>query len=111
VSARFFILFLIVSSAAGAEIPLAERRSGYEFMGRESRAMQDDDATNPAMLWVLDGESLWNRKAGTAGKACSDCHGEAGKSMQGVAARFPVFDSSKNKLINLDQRINSCRVE
>ena len=98
-------------SAARADIPLAERRSGYDFMGRDTRAMQDDDATNPAMLWVLDGEALWNRKAGAADKACADCHGEAGKSMKGVVARFPVFDLSINKLINLDQRINLCRIE
>ena len=30
--------------------------------GRETRAMQDDDTANPATLWVLDGEALWNRK-------------------------------------------------
>jgi sulfur-oxidizing protein SoxA len=111
VTVRFFILLLVFCSAASAEIPLAERRSGYEFMSRETRAMQDDDATNPAMLWVLDGEALWNRKAGAADKACADCHGDAGKSMKGVAARFPAFDSSIKKLVNLEQRINFCRTE
>jgi L-cysteine S-thiosulfotransferase len=80
-------------------------------MGRDTRAMQDDDATNPGMLWVLDGEALWNRRAGAAGKACADCHGEAGKSMRGVAVRFPVLDPSGKKLISLDQRINLCRTE
>lgn len=92
-------------------MPLADRRSGYEFMSRETRAMQDDDATNPGMLWVLDGEALWRSKAGAAGKACADCHGDAGESMKGVAARLPAFDSSARKLINLDQRINLCRTE
>lgn len=90
-------------------MPLAERRSGYEQMSRETRAMQDDDATNPAMLWVLDGEAVWNGKAGAARKACADCHGI--EKMRGVAARFPSFDMSTNKLMNLDQRINLCRVE
>jgi L-cysteine S-thiosulfotransferase len=90
---------------------MAERRSGYEFMGRETRAMQDDEATGPAALWLLDGEALWNRKAGEGAQSCADCHGEAGKSMQGVAARFPAPDASRNKLINLDQRINLCRTE
>ena len=33
--------------------------------------MQDDDVTNPAVLWLLDGEELWNRKAGAAGQACA----------------------------------------
>ncbi len=82
-------------------------------MGRETRAMQDDDATNPAVLWLLDGEALWGRKAGgeggKAGKSCADCHGDAGKSMKGVAARYPAFYFSMQKLINLDQRINLCR--
>ncbi len=104
-TARFFILLLVFSSTAGAQIPLAERRSGYEFMGRDTRAMQDDDATNPAMLWVLDGEALWGQKAGTAGKACADCH----DSMKGVAARYPALHAGR--LVNLDQRINLCRVE
>ena len=94
-----------------AEIPLADRRSGYEFMGRETRAMQDDDATNPAVLWLLDGETLWNSKAGAAAQACAGCHGDARSSMKGVAARYPAFDSSKGKPINLEQRINACRTE
>ncbi len=80
-------------------------------MGRETRAMQDDDATNPAVLWLLDGEALWNRKAGAAGRACADCHGEAGTSMKGVAARYPAFDAKLGRPINLEQRINACRSE
>jgi len=76
-------------------------------MSRETRAMQDDEATSPAALWLLDGEASWNRKAGSAGKSCADCH----QSMKGVAARFPALDSSGNRLLNLDQRINACRVE
>jgi sulfur-oxidizing protein SoxA len=104
-----FLALAFLPAVLFAEIPLAERRSGYEFMGRDTRAMQDDDATSPAALWLLDGEALWSRKAGEAGKACSDCH--AIENMKGVAARFPVFDSSLKKLINLDQRINLCRVE
>ena len=74
-------------------------------MGRETRAMQDDEVTGPAALWLLDGEALWKRKAGSADKACAECH----KDMKGVAARYPAFHS--NKLVNLDQRINVCRVE
>jgi sulfur-oxidizing protein SoxA len=94
-----------------AEIPLAERRSGYELMGRETRAMQDDDATNPGMLWVLDGETLWNRKDGADGLACAGCHGDARISMKGVAARYPAFEEKLGHPINLEQRINACRSE
>jgi sulfur-oxidizing protein SoxA len=80
------LCFLLLS----AEIPLAERRSGYEFMGRETRAMQDDDTTNPALLWVLDGEALFKSN-------CSTCHAAG---MKGVAARYPKAG------VSLDQKIN-----
>lgn len=105
------ILLDFAAVAAAAEIPLAERRSGYEFMGRETRMMQDDDATNPGVLWVLDGEALWNRKAGVAERACADCHGDARATMKGVAARYPAFDAARRRPVNLEQRINACRTE
>jgi len=104
-------LLLAFACRAGAEIPLAERRSGYQDMGRETRAMQDDDAINPATLWVLDGEALWARKSGAAARACADCHQDARVSMKGVAARYPAFDAAAGKVVNLEQRINLCRVE
>ena len=104
---------LILAAAALAafadEIPASERRSGYEFMGKETRAMQDDDAANPGMLWVLDGEALWGKKAGASERACSDCHGDARASMKGVAARYPAFDAARARPVNLEQRINFCR--
>jgi len=101
----------VINAASAAEIPLAERRSGYEFMGRETRAMQDDDATNPGMLWVLDGEALWNGKAGASGLACAGCHGDARASMKGVAARYPAFDAARGRPVNIEQRINACRTD
>ena len=82
------IALLNAGSGFAAEIPQADRRSGYDFMKPETRAMQNEDTANPGMLWVLDGESLWKRKAGVAGKACADCHDDARTSMKGVAARY-----------------------
>jgi sulfur-oxidizing protein SoxA len=97
--------------AIAAEIPLSDRKSGYEFMARETRAMQDDDTANPGMLWVLDGETLWNRKEGAAAKSCADCHGDARASMKGVAARYPAFSAARGRPVDLEQRINICRAE
>jgi sulfur-oxidizing protein SoxA len=110
-AAAVVLSILLGASALAAEIPLSERKSGYEFMGRETRAMQDDDTTNPGMLWVLDGETLWTRKEGAAGKSCADCHGDARTSMKGVAARYPAFDAARGRPIDLEQRINVCRTE
>src|SRR4029077_17423255 len=44
-----------------------------------------------------------------AGKSCSDCHSDANTSMKGVAARYPAFDKTLGRPINLEQRINLCR--
>ena len=101
---------LLTADAVGAEIPLAERRSGTSFMTPDTRAMQDDDTSNPGMLWVLDGEKLWARKTGKAEKACADCHNDARASMKGIAARYPAFDKALGRPVNLEQRINLCRV-
>ena len=101
----------LAASAFAAEIPTADRRSGYDFMSRETRAMQDDDTANPGMLWVLEGGALWTRKTGPAGRACADCHGDARVSMKGVAARHPAFDAAQGRPINLEQRINACRTD
>src|SRR6476659_9306650 len=93
----------------GAEIPLDQRRSAYEDMSRDNKAMQDDDTSNPGMLAVLDGEALWGAKAGGSGKSCADCHGDAKTSMKGVAARYPAFDAASGRPVNLEQRINMSR--
>ena len=69
-------------------------------MSRETRAMQDDETTGPAALWLLEGEALWR-------DGCARCH--AGGSMKGVAARYPALH--QGKLVNLEQRVNLCRVE
>jgi L-cysteine S-thiosulfotransferase len=93
-----------------AEIPNAERRSGFSFMAPETQAMQNDDTANPGMLWVLDGEALWKSKTGAADKACADCHDDARASMKGVASSYPAFDKELSRPVNLEQRINLCRV-
>jgi len=100
---------LAATAVAAAEIPQEQRRSGFTFMTPETQTMQDDDTANPGMLWVLDGEALWKKKAGTADKACADCHGDAAASMKGVAAHYPAFDKTLGQPIDLEQRINLCR--
>ena len=102
-------LVAIALVAARAEIPLDQRRSSYDAMSRDTKAIQDDDTSNPAMLSVLDGEALWNAKAGASGKSCADCHGGARSSMKGVAARYPAFDENAERAVNIEQRINLSR--
>jgi L-cysteine S-thiosulfotransferase len=100
---------LAASCLIAAEIPQGERRSGYSFMAPDTQAIENDDTANPGMLWVLDGETLWKNKSGSAGKACADCHNDARTSMKGVAARYPAFDKESGHPVNLEQRVNLCR--
>jgi sulfur-oxidizing protein SoxA len=101
------LLFTLAPPPSGAAgIAPQDRRSGYADMSPESKAMQDDDTANPGMLAVLDGEALWNRKTGAAGVSCADCHGDAARSMSGVAARYPAFDFGSGQPVDLEERIN-----
>jgi L-cysteine S-thiosulfotransferase len=90
-------------------IPADQLKSGSEFLGADLRALQADDLANPAMLWVERGAKLWSERAGSAGRACADCHQDAAKSMRGVAASYPKYDAARGRLFNLEGRINACR--
>jgi sulfur-oxidizing protein SoxA len=95
---RFAVfLGLLLPGCLLAEIPLSERKSGYEFMSRETRAMQDDEITGPAVLTLLDGEALWGKLG------CQGCHQDAANSMKGVAARYPAMVNGK--LTTLEQQV------
>ena len=86
-------------------------KSGIDFSGAEVRALQQNDFSSPAMLWVTRGEKLWNEPAGNSGKSCATCHKDARVSMKGVSAGYPKVDPDTAKLTNLEGRINQCRTQ
>ena len=102
---------MLPASALAGEIPPAERRSGYDFMSRETRAMQDDDTANPGMLWVLEGEALWEPEGRRRRprlrrlpRRRARQHEGRGRAPSGVRRR-------PGRPVNLEQRINLCRVD
>lgn len=105
---------LCVLLAAGSWMadaaPSEERRSGYTYLSKETRRLQDDDFANPGMLWVEKGQELWRQAAGPAARSCQSCHGEAQDSMRSVATRYPAYSPTVGHVINLEQQINRCRV-
>ncbi len=111
-------LTLLAAPAHGQQSPVATdlhlpgglARSGYSFLTPETRALQDDAFANPGMLWVDQGETMWNARS-SAGPSCAGCHGDAATSMHGVAARYPRYDERAGRVVNLEQKINLCRVE
>ena len=106
---RGIVLAVLLLSVGPVQAQQDPRKSGFAYMGRDTQAMQQDDLANPAMLTVLDGETLWSTPAGKAEKSCASCHGEARESMKGVAARYPSMDEASGKPIDLSGRIAQCR--
>ena len=101
------LYFGVNSSDAASEGSSKKLQSSYELMSAENKAMQDDPSLNPAMFWVGDGEALWSKPSGQNGKSCASCHGDAKKSMRGVATSFPKM--VRGKLQTLESQINQCR--
>jgi len=109
IAAVLLAMAVMAPRSWAAGIPTADRRSGFSFMGPDTQAIQNDDTSNPGMLWVKDGEALWNARAGAAGKSCADCHQDVRAGMRGVAAHYPDFDAAEGRPVDLEQRINLCR--
>ena len=84
--------------AAAAQTPL---RSGFDDMGPATQALQRDDRQNPAWLWVADGQRRFEAD-------CQGCHSAA--RLQGVATRYPAWDTALQRPLTLAGRINQCRV-
>ena len=88
---------------------VGEIRSGYTYATKETRAMQDDDFVNPAMIWVDEGKALWNKVDGDAGKSCAECHNDASVTMKGLATVYPQYDDKLGKVKNIEKQVNTCR--
>jgi L-cysteine S-thiosulfotransferase len=106
------------STSAATTAPSPDRRqSGFELMSARLQAMQTDDLQNPGMLWVADGQALWDSAAPASpadatvrpARSCASCHGAAAQSMRGVAVRYPDVDATSQRVITLAQRIDTCR--
>ncbi len=93
-----------ISTALAAD---QAQRSGLDFTTPGIRQMQQDDFANPGMLWVTQGQALWNEAQGAAGKSCAACHGAIG-SMAGIS--FPKRGKD-GMAVNLEAQIEQCRVE
>jgi len=109
--AAFVLAAALVLPAARAQqwaLPPAALRCGIDFAGADVRSMQSDDNANPGFLWMQRGERLW--LDGADGPSCASCHGAAAASMRGVAARYPAYDATAGTLIDLETRVNDCRV-
>ncbi len=114
---RVSLIFLSISIAACSDQSitpetqyneLAEVISGYDYLQPDTQILQEDEFSNPGFLWVDKGEELFNLPAKN-GKSCATCHSSDKRSLIGVAAGYPRYDSRVKALINIEGRINLCR--
>jgi sulfur-oxidizing protein SoxA len=107
------LMLALASGMAFAQSPerkLSELKSGLAFQGTAVRKLQADDFSNPGMLWVERGEKLWSDAGNPAAKSCASCHGEVRGGMKSVATRYPSLDARLGRVLDLEARINECRV-
>ncbi len=73
---------------------------------------QTKGGINPAEVDKLEGEGLFEKVDGKAGKSCKSCHTRKGKgkSLRGKAATYPKFIAMTKKVQSLQTMINFCRV-
>jgi len=81
-------------------------RSGSYFLTKSTRQLQQDSFGNPALLWVDQGKALFEND--TSAPSCRSCHANG---LNGVFANFPKYDAKLSKLMNIESKINQCRVE
>lgn len=102
---------LVTKVAAPEGHPLDELFSGWRFRSDETQALQTDDFENPAFAAVDYGAELWETEAGTSGKSCASCHGDASESMKGLRASMPKWHEDENTMMTLEDHINWSRKE
>lgn len=87
---------------------LPEILSGWLFREDETRTMQMDDFSNPAMVFVDKGVDLWNAVDGSEGKSCASCHEDIA-GMKAARASMPKMNSAGDDLWSMENFVNDCR--
>lgn len=107
--------FCALALAATAVSAVAlEPVSGFEYLKPETQALQLDDFENPGLATVERGAELFNAAPTNDAKACADCHGDSGASLDTKAiARYPTYRPERGDgataIVTLQQQIELCR--
>ena len=90
-----------------ASIAAEDLKSGFAFLTAETQRLQSDEFENPGYLWVDRGAKLFT-VASEASPSCLSCHSGG---LTGAATKYPKLDEGSGTLLNLEGRINQCRIE
>ncbi|NNJ91303.1 MAG: sulfur oxidation c-type cytochrome SoxA [Gammaproteobacteria bacterium] len=82
--------------------------SGYDFLGKDIQAIQDDEFLNPGMPTVELGSQIF-QESEEGEKSCASCHGEEGQMMdKAKIASYPAYQKKYKKVHTLQERIHAC---
>lgn len=95
------------SDVADQSIDAEALVSGSTFLTPDTLALQEDAFANPGFLWVDRGAQLF-AQAEDEQPACKSCHQD---NLAGVAATYPAYDATAETVLNLEGRINQCRID
>ncbi len=102
---------VVVAKTTGsvAEPSTTEPVSGYVFLQKETKEMQDDDFLNPGMQWVESGRDIFNNLQGKEEKTCATCHGKDGSELDPKRiAQYPVYSEKLGKPLTLQAQVHAC---
>lgn len=109
-STRAWLVAAALALAPGAAAA-AEVKPGWDYLSPELRQLQQDEDRHPGLLWVEQGAELWRQAPASGKPACQGCHGDAERAMRRAAPRYPIYDAAEDRLLNLELRIEQCRVQ
>ena len=102
------LVSLLAMLQDGSALLAGEAVSGYDYLQPDMQAMQDDLFSNPGMLVVEQGKSLFSTP-GKNGKSCADCHGKDGSRLDAKhIARYPVYSDRLKQPVTLHGQIQYC---
>jgi sulfur-oxidizing protein SoxA len=102
------LVSLLAMLQDGSALLAGEAVSGYDYLQPDMQAMQDDLFSNPGMLVVEQGKSLFSTP-GKNGKSCADCHGKDGARLDAKhIARYPVYSDELKQPVTLHGQIQHC---
>ncbi len=90
--------------AAQSPVPV----SGYDFLGKDIQAIQDDEFLNPGMPTAELGRQIF-MESEDGEKSCASCHEEGGEVLDnGKIASYPAYQPVYEKVHTLQERIHAC---
>lgn len=96
--AKYYLGLLLCAFALYSFGQTDVRKNGTHYLSKQLQDLQNDADKNPAQLWILKGQQLWQTN-------CIHCHSTL-SNLKSHIASFPKLDS-RQKLVNLEDYLGS----